>query len=159
MKLKKLAIVASIVSGLVLNAAMATEVAFVDVQKVVASSGQVKALKKEQETKAKELQSFVEKAKKEVAAVSDTKKKQELAEKYDKEYVAKTDKLKKNYAEKLQIIEKSISNVISQQAKLKGYDMVVAKDVVLYGSTDITEDVIKVVEKDNVSVKSSKSKK
>ena len=153
MKLKNLAVIAGVVAGLTIGSAMATEVAFVDVQKVVASSGQVKALKKDQEAKAKELRTFVEKAKKEVAAVSDTKKKQDLAEKYDKEYVAKTEKLKKNYAEKLQLIEKSISDVITQQAKAKGYDMVVSKDIVLYGTKDITEDVIKVVEKDNVSAK------
>ena len=156
MNMKKLAITAGVIAGLTINCALANEVTFVDVQKVVASSGQVKQLKKEQEAKAKELRTFVEKAKKEVAAVSDTDKKQALAEKYDKEYVAKTEKLKKNYTDKLQIIEKSISSVIAQQAQLKGYDMVVTKDVVLYGTKDITEDVIKIVEKDNVTTKAKK---
>ncbi len=148
MKIRNLAVVAGIVAGLSFNTAFASEVAFVDVQKVVASSGQVQQLKKDQEAKAKEFKAFIDKAKKDVAAVTDTKKKQALAEKYDKQYISKREALEKDYASKLKVIEKSISEVISEQAKLKGYDMVVSKDVVLYGTTDITEEVINVVKND-----------
>ena len=62
-----------------------SKIAVVDVQEVVNSSSQVQALKKEQQAKMKEVVSFVEKARKEVAATTDVKKKQALEEKYNKE--------------------------------------------------------------------------
>ena len=134
-----------LVSLLSVNSVFAAEIACVDVQKVVSSSSQVKALKTEQQKKAKELVSFVEKARKEVAAVSDTQKKQALEEKYNKELVTKKEKMDKEYATKLKSIETSITKVIAEQAKAKGYDMVITKGIVLYGGNDITDDVIKAI--------------
>lgn len=120
-------------------------VAVVDVSKVVASSAQVKALKKEQQTKATEIVKFVEKARKDVAAVTDEKKKKALEDKYSKELLTKRDKLEKEYTTKLTAIDKNISTTIESQAKAKNYNIVLAKGVVLYGGDDITEDIIKVV--------------
>ena len=51
----------------------------------------------------------------------------------------------KEYASKLKSIEDSISKVIAEQAKAKGYDMVITKGIVLYGGNDITNDIIKAV--------------
>ena len=62
--MKKKLLAAAIVMGIGFNAAFATEVAFVDVQRVVDSSAQVQALKKEQQAKAKDMVSFIEKARK-----------------------------------------------------------------------------------------------
>ncbi|HIS36314.1 TPA: OmpH family outer membrane protein [Candidatus Scatousia excrementigallinarum] len=121
------------------------KVAVVDVSKVVASSAQVKALKKEQQTKATEIVKYVEKARKDVAAVSDEKKKKALEDKYSKELMAKRDKLEKEYTSKLTAIDANISKTIETQAKAKNYNIVLAKGVVLYGGDDITAEVIKVV--------------
>lgn len=60
------------------------KVAVVDIPQVVSSSAQVKNLKKEQQAKADELVKFVEKARKDVAAVSDETKKKDLETKYTK---------------------------------------------------------------------------
>ena len=60
---------------------MPSKIAVVDVQKVINSSPQVAALKTERQTKAKEVVSFLEKARKDVAATTDAKKKQALEEK------------------------------------------------------------------------------
>lgn len=122
-----------------------TRIAVVDVQQVVNSSSQVQALKKEQQTKAKEIVTFVEKARKEVAATTDVKKKQALEDKYNKELNAKKSAMDKNYATKLETIDKAISAQIANQAKAANYDIVLAKGVVLYGGTDITEAVKKAV--------------
>ncbi len=122
-----------------------SKIAVVDVQKVVASSSQVKALKKEQQAKASDIIKYVEKARKDVAAVTDVKKKQSLEEKYNKELISKREKLEKDYASKLAAIDKSISDKIVVEAKNGGYDIVLAKGVVLYGGTDITNNVIKAV--------------
>ena len=66
-----------------------SRIAVVDVSQVVKSSSQVLALKNEQEAKAKDMITFIEKARKEVAATTDAKKKASLEEKYNKELNAK----------------------------------------------------------------------
>lgn len=121
------------------------KVAIVDIQEVVASSAQVKALKKEQQAKADELVKFVEKARKDVSAQSDEKKKKDLEAKYSKELQAKKDKMEKDYVTKLQAIDDSISKTVKDQAKVGNYNLVLAKGVVLSGGEDITAAVIKVV--------------
>lgn len=120
-------------------------VAVVDVQKVVGSSAQVKALKKEQQDKTQEVITYIDKARKDVAAVTDEKKKKELEEKYNKELLSKRENLEKEYTKKLAAIDKSISTTIEDQAKAGNYDLVLAKGVVLYGGKDITSEVIKAV--------------
>ncbi|MBQ8168213.1 OmpH family outer membrane protein [bacterium] len=143
--MKKSLVILGIIAVLSFNCAFATEVACVDVQKVVNSSKQVQDLKKAQEAKAKEFVKFVENARKEIAAVSDVKKKQSLEEKYNKELISKKEKSDKEYNAKLKSIESSISNVIAQEAKNKGYDMVVTKGTVLYSNNDITQDIISAI--------------
>lgn len=120
-------------------------IAIVDVQKVVASSSQVAALKKEQEAKTKSLIEFVEKARKEVAATTDTKKKEALEAKYNKELNAKKEAYDKAYAEKLKNIDDNITRQIENVAKSGGYSIILAKGVVLWGGNDITDTVIKAV--------------
>lgn len=122
-----------------------SKIAVVDVQQVVNSSSQVQALKKEQQAKMKEVVAFVEKARKEVAATTDVKKKQALEEKYNKELNTKKAAMDKNYSDKLTAIDSAISKQIETQAKAGGYDVVLAKGVVLYGGSDITEAVKKAV--------------
>ncbi len=122
-----------------------TKIAVVDVQQVVNSSSQVQTLKKEQQAKAKEIVAFVEKARKEVAATADVKKKQALEDKYNKELNTKKAAMDKNYTTKLEAIDRAISAQIANQAKAANYDIVLAKGVVLYGGTDITEAVKKAV--------------
>ena len=149
-KFKFLAVgISAFVIGLSLNniavSGVPSKIAVVDVSAVVNSSAQVQALKKEQQAKAKELVAFVEKARKDVAATTDVKKKQALEDKYNKELNAKRTAIDKNYATKLDAIDKAISAQIATQAKAGNYDVVLAKGVVLYGGTDITETVKKAV--------------
>ncbi len=120
-------------------------VAIVDVPQVVNASGQVQALKKEQQAKADEIIKFVEKARKDVASITDASKKKAAEEKYNKELVAKKQKMDSEYAEKLKALDTSISQQINEKAKADGYDLVLSKGIVLYGGKDITAEIIKVV--------------
>ena len=51
----------------------------------------------------------------------------------------------KDYANKLKEIDDSISKQINEQAKAKGYDLVLSKNMVLYGGQDITAELIKTI--------------
>ena len=149
-KFKFLAVgISAFVIGLSLNniavSDVPSKIAVVDVSSVVNSSSQVQALKTEQQAKANELMTFIEKARKDVAATTDTKKKQALEDKYNKELNTKRAAMDKNYATKLEAIDKAISAQIAAQAKTGGYDIVLAKGVVLYGGSDITDAVKKAV--------------
>ena len=121
------------------------KVAVVDVQKVIASSSQVKALKDEQKKKSQELAKFVETAKAALDKEQDDKKRKKLEEKYNKEFQAKREAIAKNYETKLLAIDKNISTVIDESAKASGYNLVLAKGVVLSGGTDITSEIAKQV--------------
>lgn len=143
-----LAVTAAIVGGLTFgNAASAADfsVAIVDVPTVVNASAQVQALKKEQQEKAQEIVKFIEKARKDVASISDAKKKKTAEEKYNKELVAKKEKMDAEYAAKLKTLDESISKQITEKAKADGYSLVLSKGIVLYGGTDITEAVVKII--------------
>ena len=139
------ALTIAIIGALSFNSAMAHNIAIVDVPQVVNASKQVQALKKEQQNKADEIVKFIEKARKDVAAITDADKKKAAEEKYTKELQAKKEKMDKDYAEKLKTIDASISKQIEAQAKAQGFDVVLSKGIVLFGGKDITADVIKVV--------------
>lgn len=117
------------------------KVAVVDVQKVVASSSQVKALKDEQKKKGEELAKFIETAKTNIDKEKDEKKKKALETKYEKEFKIKRDAMAKNYETKLLAIDKNISTIINTNATQNGYNLVLAKGVVLSGGTDITDEI------------------
>ena len=71
--------------------------------------------------------------------------KNKLLKKYNTEFAKKKEVLAKNYASRLQAVDKSITDTLTTQARLKGYNMVISKGVVVYGGDDITADVQKVV--------------
>lgn len=118
-------------------------VAVVDVPKVVAQSTQVKNLRTEQEKKKAEFVQFMNKAKSEIDAQSDINKKKSLAQKYEKELAAKREAAAKDYAKKLQAIDANITSVIVKEAQSMGYEVVLAKNSVLYGGDNITDTIVK----------------
>ena len=123
----------------------AKKIATVDVQAVVASSEQVKALKKEQETKVKELEKWLKTAKADVDKQQSEASKERLLKKYNADFEKRKQDMAKNYQTKLQAIDKSITATIAEQAKANGYDLVLTRGVVLYGADDLTPAVQKVV--------------
>jgi Skp family chaperone for outer membrane proteins len=122
-----------------------SKIAVVDVQQVVVASSEVNELKKENQEKTGELISYIEKARKDVAATTDADKKKALEEKYTKELNSKREVFGQEYNQKMLSIQKNILNAVREQAVANNYDMVIAKDVVLYGGEDITDSLKKVV--------------
>lgn len=142
-----LSFLAALVFALSVNTVMAADfnVAIVDVPQLVSSSAQVQALKKDQQAKAEEMVKFIENARKSVADITDATKKKAAEDKYNKEFQAKKEKMDKEYANKLKAIDDSITKQINEQAKAKGYDLVLSKNMVLYGGVDITSELIKTI--------------
>lgn len=133
--------------ALSMNAAFAdTNVAVVDVQALVNKSSQVQALKKDNEAKVKEMQTWLQNVQSEIAKEQTKEGKEKLAKKYDAELKKKQEANKKVYAEKLQAIDKNITAIIVNEAKAKGYNLVLSKQgAVLYGGEDITSNLMKSV--------------
>lgn len=121
------------------------KVAIVDVQKVVSSSAQVKALKADQKKKGQELAKFIETAKTAIEKEKDTKKREALEQKYNKEFNAKRLEMAKTNEKKLLEIDKNITDLINAKAKEDGYNLVLVKGAVLSGGTDITDEITKAV--------------
>ena len=129
------------------NTAMAdTKIAVVDIQAVVNKSAQVQALKKEQQTKMQDLEKWLTTARADVEKQKTQEGKEKLLKKYNTDFEKKKADIAKNYQNKLQAIDKSITETIVNEAKTKGYDLVLSKQgAVLYGGLDITGDLMKVV--------------
>lgn len=118
-------------------------VAVIDIQKVVENSPQIGALRIDQKNKFNELKSFVENAKADLAKEADATKKKTLEENYNKELNTKKSAIDKEYTKKLSDIETQISNTIKEKAKEANYDLVLSKNVVFSGGTDITSEITK----------------
>jgi len=121
------------------------KVAVVDFQTVVSNSAQVKSLKKTNEDNMKELDKWVKTARADIEKQQTNEGKEKLAKKYDAELAKKKEKISKEYNAQLKTIDASISATIAEQAKAKGYDLVLSKGVVLFGGDDITKAISKVV--------------
>ena len=120
-------------------------IAVVDIQTVVNASAQVKALKEEQATKVKELNLWLQSAQNEVNTEQDKEKQQALLQKYNAEFALKRRDIALQYQQELKIVSDNISQTVAKEAEKKGYSMVIAKNIVIYGGIDITEDIAKIV--------------
>ena len=144
--MKKTIMTAALILGLAsATPAFAERIAVVDVPAVVAQSQQVKVLKEEQAKKVKELEKWLKTVNEDVAKQKTEEGKQKLTTKYNAEFAKKREAIAKDYQAKLQVIEKSISETIAEQAKAKGYDIILPRGMVLYGGDDITADINKVI--------------
>ncbi len=124
---------------------IAGKVALVDVTKIVAESKQVKALKEEQLKKSKELENWLKTARENVEKQKTDAAKEKMVKKYEEDLAQKRSENAKLYAQKLNEIDKSISDSIAAYAKANGYDIVLSKSTVLYGGNDITAEIAKIV--------------
>lgn len=128
----------------VTNAATGTSIAVVDVAQVINNNSQVKALKAKQEKKSEALKTWVETARADVEKQSTTAAKESLTTKYNKELQTKVEAQRKELYEESTKIDAKIGAAIAKKAQTDGYSLVLVKGAVLYGGTDITEDIKKV---------------
>ncbi len=120
-------------------------IAVVDVQSIVNSSVQVKALKEAQAAKVSELNAWLQNAQNEVNAEQDKERQQALLQKYNAEFALKRRDVALQYQQELKTVSDNISQTVAKEAVKKGYSMVIAKNLVIYGGVDITENIAKIV--------------
>lgn len=139
--MKKYFLILAIIASSALAFA-AEDIAVVDLQQLVNSSGQVKQLRQEHNRKISELDKILVNARGEIANEKDQAKILLIEDKYMKEFNSKKEALENDYNNRLSIIEKNIKNEITKKAQKNGYEYVFAKSVVLHGGKDITSELI-----------------
>ena len=118
-----------------------SNIAVVDVQKIVESSSEINSLKVDRQNKLNDLQLFVEKAKADVTKEINVSRRTTLEEGYNRELNLRKDTIDKDYVKKISDVDKSITALI--KTKASSYDLVLTKSSVLTGGTDITTEIIK----------------
>ena len=120
-------------------------VAVVDIQKIVASSSEIRALKLDQDKQVKNMQATIEKARAEIAKEKDPAKVSALEEKYRNEINRQKLALDTSYNNKLTAIDNKIKTDVVEKARSMNYNMVLPKNTVLFGGDDITEQVSTII--------------
>lgn len=127
------------------SSASAMKIAVADIQAIVMRSAQVMALKEEQALKSRELGAWLQKAQNEVKTQADKAKQEALLKQYNAEFAQRRLQIIRNYQEKLKIVSANISKTIADEAQKKGFDMVLARNTVVFGGVDITADIAKII--------------
>lgn len=122
-----------------------SSIAVVDVQAIVNSSAQVKALRETQAAKINELNLWLQNAQNEVNAEQDKERQQALLQKYNAEFALKKRDIILQYQQELKTVSDNISQTVAKEAEKKGYSMVISKNIVICGGVDITEHVAKII--------------
>jgi Skp family chaperone for outer membrane proteins len=120
-----------------------SKVAVVDIISIVSKSEQVQNLKAQQAAQTEALGQWLQAAQEEVNKIKDDKQKDEKTKQYAAEFAQKRDAVVQQYSAMLADVDKSITETIIKVAKSKGYKVVLPKNLVIYGSSDITEEVEK----------------
>ncbi len=133
------------ISNMALSDANNTDlkIATVDLTELITNSQSVQILKSTHEKQLDEIENILEQARKEISAESNPDKIAELEEKYRKDVSSKKLQMDKNYNDKLLEIDKNIKNQVAQKAKELNYNIVLPKNLVLYGGEDITPIIAK----------------
>lgn len=120
-------------------------VAVVDVQSLISKSSEVNALKTDQQKKLDAMKTTVDKAREEISKETDPVKIAALEEKYRNEINNQKNALDAEYNTKLHQIDNNIKSIVIEKAKSMQYNLVLPKNIVLYGGDDITAEVAKSV--------------
>jgi len=120
-------------------------VAVVDVQLLVQKSSEVTMLKNNQQKKLDQMKVTVDKARAEISKETDPDKIAKLEEKYRNEINNQKIALDNEYNEKIKQIDSNIRDLVVSKAKTMQYNLVLPKNMVLFGGDDITSEIAKSV--------------
>lgn len=122
----------------------ASKIAYVNVGKLLTSSNTIKNAQATKTKQTQELQKLVTTANTEIQKAA-AKDKNAVAKKYETQVSAKKKAIQDAYTKKLMEVDKQLETAIAAKAKALGYDIVLRSDSVLYGSNDITSQIVPLV--------------
>lgn len=120
-------------------------VATVDIPSIIEGSSEMIALKTLQEKQLRDLQLNIDKANLEISKEQDKEKAVKLEQKYRKELNEKKISIDEAYNSRLTAIDNKIKAAVVEKARSMNYNVVLPKNVVLFGGDDITEQVSSIV--------------
>ena len=121
------------------------KVAYVDTNKLLASSKNIKAANDLREKQTKEMLAWYDTASADIQKQQTQQARTALINKYEAQLTQKKKTIKDAYSKKLKDADAQIDLVMTQKAKELGYDLVFRKDALLFGGTDITNHVVPLV--------------
>ena len=127
------------------SSASVCNAAIVDVQRLIDNTAEVQKLQQEFSVKQQELQTWIQESQDKIQKYKAGKARDKLVEEFEQEFAQKQQDMQQEYAQKLNTIDKKVTKLIKKEAKSEGYGIVLAKNSVLSGGTDITEDIISLV--------------
>ena len=120
-------------------------IAKIDVAQIASASSALAELSKNQQADMVELQKWVQESQADVKKQKSSAKREELAKKYETELMQRQQALQIKYSEELKKIDTEVSAIIAKKAKSKGYSVVLSKESIVSGGTDITDEIIELI--------------
>ena len=123
----------------------ADKYASVDLDKVLKGYKKTEVINKSIQEKEAAIRVFIVDAQKSVVAATTDAERKKREDKYAKELKSKMDALQKEKISALQGLEKDVKKAIDAEGKKGVYALILTSNNALYGTTDITNDIIKIL--------------
>ena len=121
------------------------KVAYVNVPKLLEASKVLKSAQDTQLKQTKDMLKWYDTASADIQKQTTKAGKDALIKKYEAQLTQKKKTIKDAYAKKVNQVDTQLDTAISTKAKAMGYDLVLRKDAVLFGGTDITAQILPLV--------------
>lgn len=121
------------------------KVAYVNVPKLLAASKTLKAAQDAQMKQTKDMLTWYDKASADIQKQTTEAEKEALIKKYEAQLTQKKKTIKDAYAKKVNQVDTQLDTAITTKAKAMGYNLVFRKDALLFGGTDITNEILPLV--------------
>ncbi|MBE7707644.1 MAG: hypothetical protein E7Z88_02935 [Cyanobacteria bacterium SIG27] len=121
------------------------KVAYVNVPKLLAASKALKAAQDAQMKQTKDMLKWYDTASADIQKQTTKAGKDALIKKYEAQLTQKKKTIKDAYAKKVNQVDTQLDTAITTKAKAMGYNLVFRKDALLFGGTDITNEILPLV--------------
>lgn len=143
--MKKVLVLLAVFSFLSFPALAVDKYGVIDLDIVIDKYSKTKIVNADIKKQEEAIQKYANEAKAKMASVKTNLEKKELETKYTKELESKLAAFRKSKIDKVKSIRTDIDNAIQSVGKSGNYALIVPNTAALYGGTDVTEEVVKVL--------------
>ena len=133
------------INNIAFSDALPLKVAYVNVPKLLSASKTLKAAEEAKIKQTKDMLKWYDTASADIQKQKTQASKDALIKKYEAQLTQKKKTIKDAYAKKVGQVDTQLDSAISTKAKAMGYNLVLRKDSVLFGGTDITAQILPLV--------------